>query len=141
MGTKYLDEAGLKIVWDKTKEMVKAVDDKTAANAGNIEEVNAKIDEIQSLPLEELNEMLVDTIKFSISRDDGEYFTECQAIKGMTWAEFVNSEYNNGVVYIDDKSGVVRYNAKGGATVYLNGEYVYGVEVIENNAEYLVYNV
>lgn len=84
--SKYLNENGVKILWDKTKEKIAEV----------TEELGAKVDEIQTLSLDEINEILnpVVLITFSLR---GQYTYE--AVEGMTWREFVESEYNTNHMY------------------------------------------
>lgn len=63
---------------------------------------------------------------------------EYQAEEGMTWGEWVGSEYNvNGVFFIDVDNSI-GYSYMLGLWVGTDKDYVYASDIIQKNYNYLI---
>ena len=66
------------------------------------------------------------------------YGVEYQAEEGMTWEEWVNSEYNfNGGFFIDSDNSI-GYHEMLGLWVGTKEDYVYATDIIQENYDYLI---
>ena len=149
--SKYLNENGVKILWNKTKEIVGVVDtkvDTVEAKVDTVEAkvdtVEAKVDEIQALSLDEINEILYEPalITFTVTDEASETTKEYQAEEGMTWKQWVDSAYNtsgsimvayNGIVL----GGNMNYTNMAGGLPNEESQTQYGDTVILEGAAYV----
>lgn len=77
----------------------------------------------------------VELISFSVTTDSGTIVGEYQAEAGMSWSEFVSSEYNTGGYEVWSSNGYVYTSF--GTNVFLSGVAVKGVDTIVADASYI----
>ena len=96
---KYLDKAGLQVVWDKTKEIVGDVDNKAVANAANIEELAGKVatleangyDDSEVRGLIQANADAIDLVEADVESIKGDYLKAADKEEVLAVMEFVKS--------------------------------------------------